>query len=78
MSSILGSSLTLFGEVEDCGFDIWLDGSTSAGSPGDGKLAEFTGLDSNSHRILITAHPFNNGSIWFYGANLGIALDNQM
>ncbi|PVG02574.1 hypothetical protein CPB86DRAFT_870411 [Serendipita vermifera] len=73
-----GSSLTLLGEVENCSFDIWLDGSTSAGTPGDGKLAEFTGLDSSSHRVMMTVHPFFNGSIWFYGAKLGISLDNQI
>jgi hypothetical protein len=66
----IGSSITLFGDVDQCDLDIWLDGSSSNGSPDNGRLAQFTGLDNKEHRILMTVHPFNNGSISFYGAQI--------
>jgi hypothetical protein len=66
----IGSSITLFGDVDQCNLDIWLDGSSSNGSPDNGRLAQFTGLERKEHRILMTVHPFNNGSISFYGAQI--------
>jgi hypothetical protein len=72
----LGSSLTLLGEADECSFDIWLDGSTSTGMPGNGRLAELSQLDHGDHRMLMTVHPSVNGSMIFRGATLEVTPPN--
>jgi hypothetical protein len=63
----------LLGEVNECNFDIWLDGSTSTGNPGNGRLAELSQLSQEDHRMLMTVHPSSvNGSMSFRGVNLEV------
>ena len=72
----LGSSITLFGEADSCNLDFWLDGVSSTGSPSNGKLGDFSGLDNREHRILMTVHPTGNGSVSFYGAQVETPIEN--
>lgn len=68
----------LLGDVDECSFDIWLDGSTSAGMPGNGRLAELSQLNHEDHRMLMTVHPSSvNGSISFRGATLEVTPVNE-
>ncbi|KAG8826446.1 hypothetical protein FRC19_008910 [Serendipita sp. 401] len=72
-----GSSLNLLGTIYQAGFDVWLDGKTVETSPGNGRLASFTDLKGTDHRMLLTAHPTSNGSLWFYGAEIGVDLPDS-
>jgi hypothetical protein len=71
-SGLLGTSISLLGNLDQCAYDVWLDGNTSPGQPQNGKLAEFDNLDPGRHRILLTVHPSaEGGGLSFYGAEYG-------
>jgi hypothetical protein len=61
------------GEVQQCAYDIWLDGHTITGSPQDDKLFEKDGLDGTLHRLVVTTHlpAGKDGSLSFYGVEYG-------